>query len=46
MVPEDFFPHIMAVRSKTSQEIVGYWLLGRDASGLLWRRLKYDELPL
>lgn len=29
-----------------SQEVVGYWLLGGDASGFLWRRLEYDELPL
>lgn len=34
------------VCSKTSQEIVSYWLLGGDASGLLWRCFKYDELPL
>lgn len=40
------FRHIMAVCSKTSQEIVSYWLLGGDASGLLWRCLEYDELPL
>lgn len=33
-------------RSGTSQEIVGYWLLGGDASGLLRRRFKYNELPL
>lgn len=32
--------------AQTSQKIVGYWLLGGDASGLLWRCLKYDELPL
>lgn len=44
-VPE-VFRHIAAVCSNTSQEIVGYWLLGGDASGLLWRRLEYDELPL
>lgn len=40
------FWHIMAARSKTSQEIVGYWLLGGDTSGLLWCCLKYDKLPL
>lgn len=40
------FQHIMAVLSKTSQEIVGYWLFGGDASGLLWSCLKYDELAL
>lgn len=37
---------MVAAHSNTSQEIVGYWLLGGDASGLLWRCFKYDELPL
>lgn len=40
------FQHNMAVCSKTSQEIVSYWLLGGDAPGLLRCCLEYDELSL
>lgn len=40
------FLHIMAVFSKPSQKIVGYWLLGGYAPGLLWCCFEYDELPL
>lgn len=31
---------------RPSQKIVGYWLLGGDAPGLLRRRFEDDELPL
>lgn len=43
MVPE-FDTSWLCARSL--QEIVGYWLLGGDSSGLLWRCFENDELPL
>lgn len=45
-VQTDRTDHNMAVSAVTSEEIVGHWLLGGDASGLLWSSFKDDELPL